>query len=531
LLLEALSINDWRKKALPDTYKRQQALVREVLLNAPVSEEEVQTVDQEGDHPWIANGMEPEEVVANMLGAWSFGDYGLIYDLLADDHPSRRAQSRDEFLAQRRQWADEAKPGGLRLLLVREQAPAATETSSLWVPTGYRLGARKEVEAFWSLVLHDSPLGGQMDELPMGTTINPQSSRHWYWTSYTLSQHNSAWRISRQRDEGLVAQGVPIPELQKRIKEASEESSRIAQSTPKTEQEVEDAYRKLIGTVATSLHLSDAVIARLPLDRAPYEQAVLDARSIAQYERAAAYYAKMLDRFADRAQMLTQLGITEYLAGEREEQQGNASGARTWRERATASLEESLALAPTTDTYQALGELRARANRLDEAEQLLKQALELDPSRAELWSELGTIQVNQNEGQKALASYLQAAERKPALPGIYFRIGSTYRTLGDSINARLAYEEALRRNPNDAESHNNLAGILQEQQPARAIELLERAVALAPANALFHANLAAMHFTTGSAKRGKAELEIAEQLEPNNPRVQQVRSLAKGQKT
>lgn len=530
LVLEAFSINDWRKKALPDAYKRQHALIREVLLNAQVSEEEAQTIEQEGDRPWIAQGMEPEEVVVNLLGAWSFGDYGLAYDLLADDHPSRRAQSRDEFIAQRRQWAEEARPGGLRLLLIREQTAATPPASGLWLPGGQRLGARKEIEAFWSLALQDSPLGGQMDELPMGTIINPESRRHWYWTSYTLTQQNTTWRISRQRDEGLTAQGLPIPELQKRIQEATEEAKRISQSTPRTEQEVEDAYRKLIGTVATSLHFSDALIARLPLDRAPYEQAVLDARSIAQYERAAAYYSKMLDRFADRANLLTQLGIVQYLAGEREDQEGNALGARTWRERATASLEASLELAPNTDTYQALGELRARANRLDEAEQLLKQALELDPTRAEIWSELGTIQLSQNEAQKALESYQQAARRSPDLPGIYFRIGRTYRTLGDTTNAQLAYEEAIRRNPNDAESHNNLAGILQEQQPARAIELLERAVALAPTNALFHANLAAMHFTAGSAKRGRAELELAEQLDPSNPRVQQVRALAKSQK-
>jgi tetratricopeptide (TPR) repeat protein len=530
LVLEALSINDWRKKPLPDAYKRQHTLISETLLNAPISEEEAQAIDHEGDRPWIAQGMEPEEVVVNALGAWAFGDYGLMYDLLADEHASRRTQSRDEFIAQRRQWADEARPGGLRLLLIREQSTAAPGTGSLWVPTGQRLGMRKEVEAFWSLVLQDSPLGGQMDELPMGTSINPESGRHWCWTSYTLTQHNTTWRISRQHDEGLAAQGLPIPDLQKRIQDATEEASRISQSVPKTEQEIEDAYRALIGTVAASLHFSDALIARLPLDRAPYEQAILDARSIAQYERAAAYYSKMLDRFADRAQMLTQLGIMQYLAAERDEQEGNAFGARTWRERATASLEASLALSPNADTYQALGELRARANRFDEAGQLLKQALDLDPTRAEIWSELGTIQLSQNEAQKALESYQQAANRKPDLPGIYFRIGRTYRTLGDTTNAQLAYEEAIRRNPNDAESHNNLAGILQEQQPSRAIELLERAVTLTPTNALFHANLAAMHFAAGSAKRGKAELDLAEQLDPSNPRVQQVRALAKGSK-
>ena len=527
LVQEALNINEWRKTPLPDEYKRHYPTIRDLLLNAPISEEEEQAAAVEGDRPWIGRDLEPEEVVADFLGAWSFGDYGLAYDLLADEHAARHAQSREEFVQQRRQWAGEAESTGLRLLLVRERA---AEQQSLWVPTGAKAGGRKEIEAFWSLQLKDSPLGGQMEELPMGTIISRDSNRHWYWTSYTLVRQEGVWRVSRQRDDGLLAQGMPIEELQKRIKDSTEKATQIAQTQPKTSEETQETFRELIGIVVTSLHYSDALIARLPLDRSVYDQATLDARSIGQYERASAYYAKMLDRFGDRARLLAQVGVMHYLAGEREGQEGNQVGARAWWDRAATSLEESLALEPNPDTYQALGELRARDGKIEEAGRLMRQALDLDPARAEVWSELGTLQLSQNDARAALESYQKAVELDSNLPGIHFRIGRAYRALGDNESARFAYEEAIRRNPGDTESYNNLAALLQEQQPERAIEMLERAITLAPDVALYHANLAALSVRMGAIKRGKAELERAEQLDPSHPVVRQVRSMIKSLK-
>lgn len=530
LVQEALEINAWRKTPLPDAYKRSYATIRDLLLNASVSAEEEQTLLREGDRPWIARDLEPEELIANALGSWSFGDYGLFYDLLADEHPSRRTQSRDEFIKLRRQWTDEAEPASLRVLLLREQAAGQSQASSLWVPTGIRSSASKNVEAFWSLLVKDSPVGGQVEELPMATIINRETGRHWYWSSYTVVQQEGVWRISRQRDEGLQAQGVPIPDLQQRIKDLTEQANQIAQSQPKTEAEAEEATRNLFGTVATALHLNDALIARLPLDRAPYDQAALDARSIGQYERAAAYYQRMLDRFGDRPRLLTQLGIMQYLAGEREQQEGNQEGSQRWWDNASASLEEALTLAPSADTYQALAELRLRAQRLEEAEQLIRKAVELDDTRAERWGQLGSIQMNRNEPRAALESFQQAARRNPNLPGIQFHLGRAYRALGEMENARLAYEEAIRRNPADTESYNNLAALLEEQEPARAIELIEQAISIAPNIALYHANLAGLLLKAGQIKRGKAELERAERMEPNNPIVRQVRAFAKSLK-
>src|SRR5262249_42090150 len=183
---------------------------------------EAEAAERAGDRRYLAPNLEPEEVVGNWLGAWSFGDFGLAYDLLADDNALQRGHTRAEFIALRRQWMDEAKPAALRLTLVREQAQRA---GALWVPGGAGIvapGERKDLEAFWSLVLHETPIAGQLDEMPLATLASQETGRHWYWTGYTVARESASglWLISRNRDEGAASQALTVDELQRRIQEA-----------------------------------------------------------------------------------------------------------------------------------------------------------------------------------------------------------------------------------------------------------------------------------------------------------------------
>ncbi|MBF6590903.1 MAG: hypothetical protein IVW57_10305, partial [Ktedonobacterales bacterium] len=298
LVLEALEVNDWRGTTPAEAFTEQRAQLEARLLGEPEDEvaraavaAEEDRFRREGDRPFIAPDMEPDETVANWIGAWSYGDYGLAYDLLADDNPLRQAQTREEYLALRRQWAAEAEPAALRMTLVREQERRA---SALWVPgaTGALAGAGKEVEAFWSATLKDSPLGGQIEEVPMATLLSQETGRHWYWTAYTL-RHDRAhglWLLSRLRDEGKAAQGLTLEELQRRLKDAHDEMEQMAQTAPPNpgDKEATELVRRLTGLISTALHYDDALIVRLPLDEATYRAAVDDARALANHERAAA---------------------------------------------------------------------------------------------------------------------------------------------------------------------------------------------------------------------------------------------------
>src|SRR5262249_33295572 len=138
LLEAALDVNAWREREPAEAFREHRKQMDPRLLGEPADEEqraaiaeEAERAAREGDRPFIAADLAADEAIANWLGAWSFGDYGLAYDLLHDDAPLRWAQPREEFIAVRRQWADEAQPGALRLSIVREQQRRA---SALWVP-------------------------------------------------------------------------------------------------------------------------------------------------------------------------------------------------------------------------------------------------------------------------------------------------------------------------------------------------------------------------------------------------------------
>lgn len=242
LVAQALDVNTWRATEPGGDFSRYRTQIAERLLNEPTDDDlradllaEQQRFAREGDRPLCDPNLEADETVANWLGAWSFGDYGLAYDLLSDDHPARQRQTREAYVALRRQWADEAHPAALRLSLIREQEQRA---SVLWTPSVApgRLGAgvKRELEAFWSLTETDSPLGGQLEEAPMGTLISKTSGRRWFWTGYSLQREGASnrWFIAKQRDEGAQAQGLPIEELTRRVQELRASAEKAAQEAP-----------------------------------------------------------------------------------------------------------------------------------------------------------------------------------------------------------------------------------------------------------------------------------------------------------
>ena len=409
LVLEALAVNDAAGTEPAADLTAHRAQMEERLIGEPRDDEQRQAIAaeaerfaREGDRPFIASNLQPDETVADWIGAWSFGDYGLVYDLLADDSPLRRAQSRAEFIALRRQWARESQPAALRLTLIREQERRA---SALWVPGAVpgAVGASRDEEAFWSLVLSDTPVGGQLEELPMATLLSAETGRHWYWTGYTLQRDRTfgIWTIARIRDEGRASQGLTIEELQQRLKEAHEQMEQMAESTTEqtSEAEATELVRKITGVISAALHYHDALIVRLPLDEPTYRAAVDDARALANHERAAALLERMVARFADAPRLRYELGLEQYLVAETAMQQGQAEGATAWLERATATLAQVVEAEPTTQNLQALAEVLMRRGHLTMAEARVREALAQDEARATLHADLASVLMGQAGGE------------------------------------------------------------------------------------------------------------------------------------
>lgn len=555
LVLEALSINEWSGAEPSAEFQRHRPAIQARLLAEPVSEELIAEVEaddrrvrREGDRRYIGADLEPDEVIANWIGAWSFGDFGLAYDLLADGHPTRRKETREEFIALRRQWSAEAEPGSLRLTVVREQQQRA---SALWVPGAagtLTAGGRKELEAFWSLVLRDTQVAGQLDELPLATLTSSETGRHWYWTGYTLERDSGSglWLISRSRDEGAASQALGIEELQKRITDAHAAVEKITQQQPPDprSEAAAEALRAITGDLTAALHYSDALIVRLPLDETVYREAITDARSLGNHERAAALLEKMQGRFGDALRTRFELGVEQYLTAEQHQRQGNAQAAEAWLARAVATMEAVVEAEPTAEHLQGLGELLSRQGHFNQAETRLREGIQADPRRAMLYSDLADtlmgrasgenlddpIPLDENErisiAKEALSALRDAQRLDPSIPGIQARMGAIYEVMELHDDALIAFEDAVRHDPGDADVHYTLGTIyLQRKQYDRAVHEIESAVQLAPLALQYRLGLASAYALQGSLDEATRELDFIDQIQPGLPQTAELRTM------
>ncbi|HEX5158875.1 MAG TPA: hypothetical protein VFW17_16815 [Ktedonobacterales bacterium] len=557
LLQEALEANAWRGIEPDSEFQSHRALIEERLLAEPdesdddtraaIAEEEARFA-REGDRPFIRTDMEPEETLANWLGAWCFGDYGLTWDLLSNDNPLRRGSTREEYVAFRRQWAAEADPGALRLTLIREQPQRA---SALWVPgTAGRLAgsAAKELEAFWSVVLHETALAGQLDEVPMATLTSQETGRHWYWTAYTVSRDTASglWLIGKMRDEGAASQALTVDELQKRIKETRESAEQTAQTVPENPRDPRtmEVVRAVTGSLATVLHFDDALIVKLPLDESAYRSAIDDARTMNNHERAAALLERMLGRFPNQVRTRFELGVEQYLTADQYSNQGEQEAAANWLDRAIATMTTVTEQERTAEHLQGLAELLAQRGDADEAEKHLREALTLDASRASTHADLASVLMSRvseehaDEPEKAFAGnpapavreslgeLREAARLDSALPGIFTRMGAIYEMLGQPEDARLSYEEAIQRNSEDATAHYALGSLLlSRKSDDAALPHLEASVRIEPLAVTFRIGLATGLVAVGRTRDANRELDLIDRLQPDLPQVRELRAI------
>jgi Flp pilus assembly protein TadD len=105
-------------------------------------------------------------------------------------------------------------------------------------------------------------------------------------------------------------------------------------------------------------------------------------------------------------------------------------------------------------------------------------------------------------------------------------IQDDFRTaLGDHQSGRLEqaaqmYQSILARQPDHADALHLLGVVaLQQGNPARAVELIGRAIAINPSAAAFHCNLADAYRAFGQLDRAAGCCQLALRLQPNYPEV------------
>ena len=530
LILDALAVNRLRKTTPHKDYRHYLPTIQQLVFDAPEAGED-------RGRTFIDPDMEADEMVMHAVGGWSLGDYGLFYDLLAADNPIIEGLGRDEWIERRYNWAGEAHPARLAVTVIREREH---NQSALWLPGSVlsnRAAARRNIEVCWSLELTETPFGGTLLEMPMGTAVLKETGRHWFWTSYTLVQEDGAWRIQRMTDEGASVQGLPVADIQKRLKEHDDAIQHIMQTKKPTDPDGQKSYEEIIWRSAQSMHYLDALLVKMPLDFDVYADATGRATSIGNNERAMVYLEQWERRFPQdhrHIAVLQQLGAVESALAGQYDEAGLQERSRHFFSLAETHLREALERDRTPLAYLLLAEVLGLQGAYDEAQSLLEAALADNPPRemeVEIENDLGNLAIDRQRYEEALRHFMRVIELAPRHEQSWFNVARTYHLLKNDMEAEVYYQRAIEEEPQNSAAFAELGSIyIGRKEPQKAYAIVEQGVRLHPQSAHMRGLLAGTLLDMGELRRAQSVLEEAERIDPESEMVQAVRQMLESMK-
>jgi predicted O-linked N-acetylglucosamine transferase (SPINDLY family) len=156
-----------------------------------------------------------------------------------------------------------------------------------------------------------------------------------------------------------------------------------------------------------------------------------------------------------------------------------------------AFLDQAIVLGPNVaEAHGNRGIALMALGRLDEAEQAIRRAIELDPTRAEPRYALGNLKAQQKQPQAAFEAFLQALQIDPRDGRSWTNMGIALQQMGKLDDALAAYERARSLLPNEAAVYYTMGIAFHGQGLALdALAANMRALELDPHYVLAHSNL------------------------------------------
>ncbi len=598
LVEEALAVNKAHGTLPHSDYTHNLPLIRQLLLDE-ASEGNEEALTPEGSRRTPAsfsplnqssNFMEqlmsillnPEETVAGFLDRWLQGDYEAAYSALASDSPLREGLSSEEWVAQRRAWAEQAQPSQGRSDIAynldenedeedEDEDEDEMDEENVVPSEPIADAGPAEVEAFWSLALNDNGINNAPKELPRATAVYKGTGRHWFWTKYTLVREGNEWLIHDMIDAGAEALQLPTEELQQQltgvamlaaerlnliegiddedIEDLDEDEAETAQidvteideDLDEDEDDDEDLddlefdelaehFEEMMLITKRAMHYTDALIAQTPEDTTLYEMGYDQASAIQENERAAAYIELQAERFPEqRGEALRKLSIAQINIARTYEENKDEERAMHFIVEAEKVLRDSLTIDDAPLSKILLAEtLLIQEKDSTGTEQLLQDALgqesidEKETTLAE--AALGKVLQGRRDFKNALQHYQRAAEINPDFPGIWFNIGLMQRQLGQLEEAEESYERSIDESPAETSAYVELAAIYSDRgEYTEAEQLLDEGLEINPESADLLASMALVFIKKGEMQQAKEYLDEAEDIDSEQELVQVAR--------
>jgi len=226
------------------------------------------------------------------------------------------------------------------------------------------------------------------------------------------------------------------------------------------------------------------------------------------YEQAAEQWRGLLERFPDMAQWHIELGTALKAQGKRDEAIAEFSRAM--------SVDPRVAAAACFN----IGTVRLEQGELEDAADLLREALDADPDMAEAHISLGAVRFGQGNSQEAVKCFRQALQIAPNLVRAHHDLGHVLAEQHALSEAAEHYRRALEIDPTHLMTYPALASVLARQgKPSKAMEQYRRAVRAVPNSAEAHYRLANVLVTRVGPREAIPEFREALRIDPGHVRA------------
>lgn len=180
-------------------------------------------------------------------------------------------------------------------------------------------------------------------------------------------------------------------------------------------------------------------------------------------------------------------------------------------------LQKSDAKSPNGFLIEA--EMQAKQKNYQGAITVLDEAKKKFPASEEVMALITRMRLASGDKEGAILSAVKWQQANPNQPSASRFLAETYLALGRRKEAVDAYEMAVKLDPNDAGVLNNLALLLAETSPSRALQLAEKSTSLKPGSPAYADTYGWLLIGQGQAARGVELLQKAFALAPTSPDI------------
>jgi Flp pilus assembly protein TadD len=158
---------------------------------------------------------------------------------------------------------------------------------------------------------------------------------------------------------------------------------------------------------------------------------------------------------------------------------------------------------------------------LDRAIEHLRLSIEIEPTDATTYADLGAALARQGKLEEAIGNLQHAIALSPTLSLAHFNLGNAFALQGRFTQAEEHLQDALRIKPDYPEAYNNLGKVYAAQGHLdKAIDLFRRAVAIQPDFAEGHQSLAMALAEEGNQNEAAQEMQEAMRIMRSRPQAQ-----------